>query len=73
MDFILIVVDKFTTCWKTMDTTWKAYLYFNKVICLHDIPMFIISYKDVKFMSNFWKSLWSKIGTQLNSDRAYHP
>jgi hypothetical protein len=56
-----------------MDTTWKAYLYFNKVICLHDIPMFIISYKDVKFMNNFWKSLWSKIGTQLNSDRAYHP
>jgi len=36
-----------------MNTTWKAYIYFNEVIHLHDIPKFITSYRDVKFISNF--------------------
>ncbi|KAE8729833.1 hypothetical protein F3Y22_tig00003151pilonHSYRG00058 [Hibiscus syriacus] len=32
-----------------------------------------VAYRDTKFISNFWKSLWAKLGTQLNFSSSYHP
>jgi len=75
----IFVVDRFSkmiyfiACRKTMDASWVASLYFNQVVCLHGIPRFITSDRNVKFTSNFWKNLWGRMGTQLNFGNAYYP
>ena len=40
---------------------------------LHEIPLFIVSDKDLKFTSQFWQSLQRVMSTQLNFSIAFHP
>ena len=40
---------------------------------LHGIPTSIVSVRDVRFMSYFWKTLWHKLNTKLKYSTAYHP
>lgn len=43
------------------------------VFKLHGIPKVIISNRDVKFTSAFWKALFEGLGTQVHFSTAYHP
>jgi len=45
----------------------------QNVFRLHGLPKTIISDRDVKFTSAFWKTLFADLGTQLNFSTAYHP
>ncbi|GKB48131.1 putative reverse transcriptase domain-containing protein [Tanacetum coccineum] len=47
--------------------------YLKKVVSRHGVPVSIISDRDSKFMSHFWKSLNEALGTQLDMSTAYHP
>ena len=40
---------------------------------LHGLPKAIVSNRDVKFTSNFWKGLFVDLGTNLNFNTSYHP
>jgi hypothetical protein len=48
-------------------------LYIKEVVRLHGVPKSIVSDQDSKFVSNFWTSLHSALGTNLDLSTAFHP
>ncbi|GKB50571.1 putative reverse transcriptase domain-containing protein [Tanacetum coccineum] len=47
--------------------------YLKKVVSRHGVPVSIISNRDGRFTSHFWKSLNKALGTRLDMSTAYHP
>ncbi|XP_016740309.1 uncharacterized protein [Gossypium hirsutum] len=48
-------------------------LYITKIVCLHGVPVSIISDRDPRFTSRFWESLQEASRSNLNFSLAYHP
>jgi hypothetical protein len=78
-DAIMVVVDKLSksahfipvksTC-KAIDI---ANIFMKEIFRLHGMPKEIVSDRDTKFTSNFWKSLMVGLETKLLFSTAYHP
>ncbi|GKB05519.1 putative reverse transcriptase domain-containing protein [Tanacetum coccineum] len=47
--------------------------YLKEVVSRHEVTVLIISDRDSKFTSHFWKLLNEALGTQLDMSTAYHP
>ncbi|GJT47335.1 reverse transcriptase domain-containing protein [Tanacetum coccineum] len=47
--------------------------YLKEVVSRHGVPVLIISDRDNKFTSHFWKWLNETLCTQLDMSTAYHP
>ena len=48
-------------------------LYVKEIVSRHGAPVSIISDRDSRFTSNFWKSLQNAFNTKLDMSTAYHP
>ncbi|GJP49945.1 hypothetical protein CLOM_g9103 [Closterium sp. NIES-68] len=57
----------------TITAEQTTQLFLANVIRLHGLPSAIISDRDPKFTSNFWRHLWDQFGTKLQFSSAYHP
>ena len=78
-DSIMVVVDKlkkaahFIPVKSTHKTDDIAKIFMKEIFKLHAFPKEIVSNRDAKFTSNFWKGLFSDLGTKLNFSTPYHP
>nr|GEV17080.1 putative RNA-directed DNA polymerase [Tanacetum cinerariifolium] len=47
--------------------------WVDEIVRLHGVPKTITSDRDVKFVSHSWRTLWRKMGTQLQFSSSHHP
>ena len=78
-DAIWVVVDRLTKSahFLSVHTTYSmdqyAQLYIKEIVRLHGVPKSIVSDRDSRFTSTFWKSLHKAMGTNLAFSTAFHP
>jgi hypothetical protein len=76
---IMVVIDKLSksTQFIPVKSTFKAIniteIFMKEIFRLHGIPKMVISDRDVKFTSSFWKELFAGLNTNLNFSMSYHP
>ena len=76
---ILVVIDRLTKSahfvpGKSTYTASKwAELYLTEIVRLHGVPVSIVSDRDARFTSKFWKGLQTAMGTRLDFSTAFHP
>nr|GEW61488.1 putative reverse transcriptase domain-containing protein [Tanacetum cinerariifolium] len=75
---LLVIVDRltksaiFTPIRETDPMDKLARIYLKEVVTRHGIPVSIISDHDMRFTSNFWRSLQNALGIRLDMSIAYH-
>ncbi|KAH7624275.1 putative Transposon Tf2-6 polyprotein [Nannochloris sp. 'desiccata'] len=78
-DAVMVVVDRFSKyvefipTFTTATAEETAFLFFKEILCRYGCPASIVSDRDSKFISSFWQSLWSSVGTRLKMSTSYHP
>ena len=78
-DAIVVFVDKLSKMAHYVATRTEvtapelAQLFFVEVVRHHGLPESIVSDRDPRFTSIFWRALWSQLGTTLSISTAYHP
>jgi hypothetical protein len=78
-DAIMVVVEKLRkfSHSKPVKSTFKAidiaHIFMKEIFRLHGMPREIVSDRDTKFTSRFWKSLMADFKTKLLFSTTYHP
>jgi transposase InsO family protein len=78
-DSIWVIVDRLTKVahFTPVKTTYSrpqlAELYVLRIVCLHGVPMKIVSNRGTQFTSKFWDRLHETLDTQLSFSSTYHP
>jgi transposase InsO family protein len=78
-DSIWVIVDRLTKVahFIPVKTTYSsaklAELYMSRIVCLHGVPMKIVSDRGSQFTSKFWEKFHESMDTKLNFSSAYHP
>ncbi|CAH1412293.1 unnamed protein product [Lactuca virosa] len=79
LDTIWVIVDRLTKSahFLPIKESYKMErlkrIYIQEIVRLHGVPVSIISDRDSRFTSRFWKSLQKALGTHLDMSTAYHP
>jgi hypothetical protein len=76
-DAIMVVVDRFSKMAHFIPTKENAMaqktrrLFFTHVFKHHGLPKDIMSDKDPKFTSKFWRALWKRMGLELKMSTSF--
>ena len=78
-DAIWIIVDRLTKTAHFLPINEKftmeklVQLYLKEIVTRHGVPVSIVSDRDPRFNSRFWRQFQESLGTKLNMSTAYHP
>jgi hypothetical protein len=78
-DTIWVIVDRLTksahflAIKETDNVKTLSQIHIKEVVSRHGVPLSIISDRDGRFVSKFWKSLHEILGMNLDMSTAYHP
>jgi len=78
-DTIWVIVDRLTKSAHFLPinisypVSQLAEIYIRDIVKLHGVPSSIVSDRDPRFTSRFWKSLQEALGSKLKLSSAYHP
>ena len=78
-DVVWVIVNRLTklTHFLVMRMTFTleefCKLYIREMVRLHGVPVSIVSDRDPRFTTQFWKSFQRAMGTQLRMSTAFHP
>ncbi|CAN6440346.1 unnamed protein product [Victoria cruziana] len=78
-DAIWVVVDRlskptyFLAIRTTLPLDALADLYICEIVRIHGVPKAIVSDKDPRFTSRFWKAFQSALDTKLKMSSVFHP
>jgi hypothetical protein len=78
-DAVWVIVDRLTKAAHFIPIKVKysleklAELYLQEIVRLHGVLESIVSDRDPRFTSRFWRSLQQAMGTKLRFSTAYHP
>ena len=78
-DYLLVVICRLTSLVHLIPTTTGAkateiaWLFLKDIVRLHGLPETIVSDRDPKFVSKFWRELHRLMGVKLLMSSAYHP
>ena len=78
-DSLLVMVDYLTKMMvlrPTHSTTTAvdtAKIVMDAVVRVHRVPRVIVSDRDTRFTSSFWKEICKSMGTSLALSSGYHP
>ena len=76
---IIIVVDRATKmvhlipCKKTTIAGEAAWLYWQHMVKLHEVPRAIHTDRGAQFIGRWWREIWSFLVTKLKHGTTYHP
>ncbi len=78
-DAIMVVVDRFSEMTYFIPTKDSAMaqetgrLLFTHMFKHHGLPKNIVSNRNPKFMSKFWRALWKRMGSKLKMSTSFRP
>ena len=78
-DAVWVIVDRLTKSAHFLEVqmtfTLEEFcrLYIREIILLHEVLVSIVSDRDPRFITHFWKSFQKAMGTQLMMSTAFHP
>jgi hypothetical protein len=78
-DVIMVVVDRFSKMAHFIPTKESATaqetgrLFFTHMFKHHGLPKDIVSDRDPKFTSKFWRALWKRMGSKLKMSTSFRP
>ena len=79
VDSIWVIVDRLTKSanfipiQESISAEKLADTYVREVVARHGIPVSVVSDRDVRFTSRFWKWFHDEMGTRLDFSIAFHP
>ena len=78
-DAIMVVTDRLTKMvvliptHKQLDAPGTAELFRQHIVSRFGLPQVIVSDRDSRFVSKFWRALFVSLGTKLSYSSAFHP
>ena len=78
-DAIWVIVDRLTKSAHFLPINERfsmdklVHMYLKEIVVRHGVPVSIVSDRDPRFNSRFWRQFQERLGTQLKMSTAYHP